>query len=712
MSTLGHKVRVAVYDEFLDAFAQLPRAQQKKVSQFMRKFRSDPTSAAINYEKIASFRDPNMRTVRIDQAYRAVILKPEQGNVYVLLWVDHHDRAMAWAEKKQVVIHPETGSLQVLVAEAPPTASVVAAPAMPARKAPPRLFAAWKDEELIGLGVPEAWLPQVRLITSEEELDALASALPPEAYEALFFLASGETLEAVRQSLAVEKAPQVDTRDFAAALEAAPSQRRFTVVTDDAELEGILDAPLEKWRVFLHPSQRKIVTGSFSGPARVLGGAGTGKTVVAMHRARHLVTEVFTGEDDRLLFTTFTVNLARDIQQNLQKIVPPSAMRRVEVVPIDRWVADFLKSQGYEYQIEYWDMPGRKLEKLWEEALAVKPSGLGVPDSFYREEWDYVVQPAGCTSVEEYQAAPRVGRGKRLTRQQRKAIWPVFEEYRNRLEGRRLREPLDAMRDAVGLLEKLKGRSRYRAVVVDEAQDMSTVAFRLFRAMVPEGANDIFIVGDGHQRIYRRKVALSQAGVKISGRSRKLYINYRTTDEIRKFAVALLQDVSVDDLDEGRDTNSKYKSLMHGSPPEVRQFPTFAKEVAAIVEFVRAAEDPSRTCLVTRTHADLEQYDAALREKGIATHRISRSEAEDLSKPGLRLATMHRVKGLEFERMIVAGVNEGKVPLLVGDVESDDLGVREEATMRERALFYVASTRARRELMITNYGKPSAWIGR
>lgn len=714
MSVLTQKFRVAVYDEFLDAFARLPRAQQKKVSQFMRKFRSDPTNPSINYEKINTFRDPNMRTVRIDQAYRAILLKPEQGNVYVLLWVDHHDEAMAWARNKQVVIHPETGSLQVLISDqAPAVAQPPASPAAVARKPvslPPPLFQERTDQELLELGVPAPMLPKVREVRADTDLDVISAVLPAEAYEALFFLAAGESLESVKQSLAVEKTPDVDTQDFSAALEKPTSQRRFTVVGDDQELEAILEAPLEKWRVFLHPSQRRIVASSFNGPARVLGGAGTGKTVVAMHRAKHLVTQLFTSDEDRVLFTTFTVNLARDIQDNLQKIVPPAAMRRIEVVHLDKWIADFLKSQGYEYRIEYWDMKGSVLPELWSAALSMKPDGAGFKDAFFREEWEYVVQPAGCASYEDYKDVPRVGRGVRLSRQQRKAIWPVFEEYRNRLEARRLREPLDAMRDAVALLEKLKGRSRYRAVVVDEAQDMSTIAFKVLRSIVPEAANDLFIVGDGHQRIYRRKVSLAQAGVKITGRSRKLYINYRTTDEIRRFAVALLQGVAVDDLDEGGDDNSKYKSLMHGAVPSIKQCQGFAKEVAAIAEFVKAAEDSSQTCLVTRTHKDLDQYDAALNERGISTYRIRRSEPEDRSKPGLRLATMHRVKGLEFDRMIIAGANDGTIPLLAGDLESDDQGVREEAEAREKALLYVASTRARRELLITSSKKPSAWL--
>lgn len=710
MSMLAQKFRIAVYDEFLDAFARLPRAQQKKVSQFMRKFRSDPTSSAINYEKINTFRDPNMRTVRIDQQYRAVVLKPEQGNVYVLLWVDTHDDAMAWATNKRVLIHPETGSLQVLLAE--PT-GVVAPPvtAVPAKVgATPPLFGQWTDAELLSLGVPEQSLAQVRPVRSEAELDLLAPTLPAEAYEALFFLSSGESLDEVRRALAVEKPEAIDTQDFEAALATASSQRRFAFVTDDQELEAILDAPLEKWRIFLHPSQRRIVTASFNGPARVLGGAGTGKTVVAMHRAKYLATQVFTGDDDRILFTTFTVNLARDIQDNLQKLIPPASMRRIEVVHLDKWIAEFLKSQGYDYRIQYWDMANSPLPRLWDGALADKPEEIGLGRAFFREEWDSVVQPAGCSSYEDYRDVARVGRGARLSRQQRRAIWPVFEDYRNRLEAKRIREPLDAMRDVVELLKSLKGRSRYRAVIVDEAQDMATVAFQVLRALLPPEPNDLFIVGDGHQRIYRRRVSLAQAGVKITGRSRKLYINYRTTDEIRRFAVALLQGVAVDDLDEGIDSNSKYKSLMHGAAPTVKHCGSFVDEIEAIAEFVNEAEDTKSTCLVTRTHGDLDQYDAALRELGITTYRIQRSQPEDRDRPGLRLATMHRVKGLEFDRVVIAGANEGTIPLLVGDIESDDRGVSEEAELRERALFYVASTRARRQLLITSGRKASPWL--
>ena len=514
--------RVAIFDEFFDAFARIPRAQQKKVNRFVRKFRDDPTQSSIDYESISDFRDPNLRTVRIDQAYRAVVLKPEQGNVYVLLWVDHHDQAHAWARNKRVSIHPETGGLQVLSAER--IEQVAEAPAGRDEELPP-LLAAIRDRELLRLGVPGELIPAVRGLKRPDDLDDLEEALPPEAFEALFFLAEGEPLAEVEAAMAVEPpTEQVDTDDFEAALDRSTSKRRFVVVDDDEALEAMLDAPLEKWRVFLHPSQRKLVSRSWNGPVRVLGGAGTGKTVVAMHRAAWLAEKVFTGPEDRILFTTFTRNLALDIDANLAKLCAPAVRRRIEVIHLDKWVADLLRRAGYAYSIAYWGSKAKKLEELWATALTLSPDGF--PESFFRDEWEQVVQPHACRSWEDYRAASRSGRGRRISRQQRKRVWPVFEEYRALLDRAGLREPEDALHDALALLEEGAVRVAYRSVLVDEAQDMSTAAFRLLRQVIPvQQPDDLFIVGDGHQRIYRKKVVLVRAGVALVGRRRTAETN-------------------------------------------------------------------------------------------------------------------------------------------------------------------------------------------
>ncbi len=703
MPPTQNPVRMAIFEEFLDAYARIPRAQQGKVSKFLRQFRANPAHGSIHYEKIHEFVDPNLRTVRIDKAYRAVVLRPEKGNVYVLLWVDHHDEAIRWGRNKRIAIHPETGTLQVLAGEAAATD-----PRPPTQDDEPKLFESIRDRELLRLGVPESMVAAVREVIEADELDGLEDALPPEAYEALFFLAEGESLEDVERAMAAAPEPTVDPEDFDAALERDATRRRFAVVQEDEELEAMLDAPLEKWRVFLHPAQRQLVYRSWNGPIRVLGGAGTGKTVVAMHRAAYLAEQVFTHDDDRILLTTFTRNLAIDIGENLRKLCAPSALERIEVVHLDRWVARLLQRAGYESEIAYWGH-GSKLQPLWEKAVALDRTEHTA--AFLREEWERVIQAHGCQSWDDYRRARRTGRGTRLNRRQRREIWPVFEEYRHQLRRAGLREPEDALRDATALLQQGKVHVGYRSILVDEAQDMSTAAFTLLRQIIPtERPNDLFIVGDAHQRIYRRKVILSHAGINVRGRrGRRLRVNYRTTEEIRRYAVSLLEGVDVDDLDGGSDTTRGTRSLMHGNPPTVRQFDTFDQEVAAIAEWV-SQDLPRRSCLVARTNALRDRYERAMKEQGIPTYRIRRTQAEDRSIKGLRLATMHRVKGLEFDRVVLAGMNDHLMPYRHLLEQSEDRGIRRETENRERALLYVAVTRARGEVLVTAVGEASAWI--
>ena len=700
---LQNMLRVAIFDEFLDAFARIPRAQQKKVNKFLRKFREDPTNPSINYESISTFKDPNLRTVRIDQAYRAIVLKPEIGNVYVLLWVDNHDEAMQWAARKRIAIHPETGSLQVISAE-----PVVVAPAPVEAEVALALFDHVRDRELSRLGVPPDQVAAVRGMLTVEQLDQAQAQLPPEAFEALHWLADGETLETVEAAMAIAVEADVDTDDFEAALERDSSKRRFVLVDDDATLEAMLDAPLEKWRVFLHPSQRRLVYRNWNGPVRVLGGAGTGKTVVAMHRAAYLAEKVFREPGDRILFTTFTRNLALDIRANLATLCSPDALARIEVVHLDKWVQDLLQNAGYKYEVKWWGSGGQ-LQGLWDQA-EVLGAGLGFPTGFFRDEWERVVQAQGCETWEHYKKASRSGRGVRMSRGQRRQAWPVFEEYRHLLEKHGLREPEDALRDAKALLDQGSIRLRVRSILVDEAQDMSTHAFALLRAVIPdERPNDLFIAGDGHQRIYRKQVVLSRAGVNIMGRGRRLRINYRTTDEIRRYAVALLEGIAFDDLDAGEDSTAGYRSLMHGEVPELRVGDTFEDEAEAIAEWLTGVE-LRRCCLVARTHKLVARYSDALQDRGIETQKIQASAADDHSKPGLRVATMHRVKGLEYDRIILAGLTDKAMPFEDQIERTKDKSVQREAELMERALLYVAITRARRAVLVTAHGTVSGWI--
>lgn len=706
MTALPHKIKVAISSDFLKAFAAIPRAHQAKVREFIEKFQENPTSPGINYETIEQWKDPNLRSVRIDQNYRGVVLKPQQGDVYTLLWIDSHDEAYRWAKDKKFSIHPLTGSLQVI-----PVQEETLIGGVPATETPRKgLFDPYRDRNLLRLGIPEELLPRVRMIETEDQLEDLEQKLPQEAFEALYLLAAGYSYEEVLREVETEEpAEKVDPQDFAAALEKADSKRRFYVVEDARELEEILNSPLELWRVFLHPSQRKIVNQHFNGPARVLGGAGTGKTVVAMHRAKVLAERA--SENEKIFLTTFTRNLAEDIRQNLRKICPEELMKKIEVANLDAWVNQFLKKNGYDHQILF----DKDAEGYWQNALNLKPADLELPDQFYKEEWRYVVQAQGIFSEPEYLRASRIGRGRRLNRLDRQKIWPVFEEYRAQLNQHGLKEFIDAVRDARLILENKGDILPYKSIIVDEAQDFSLEAFKLIRQMIPENrgdlADDIFIVGDAHQRIYGYKVVVSHAGIHIRSRAYKLRINYRTTEETRNWAIRLLEGKEFDDLDGALDDQKGYKSLLHGEAPLIRNFSSFGEEVKFILDYLnrlRKEDIPlPHICLVARTNDLLRQYEGAIKAAGYETCFISPKAAEDTRIPGLRLATMHRVKGIEFDYVIIAGVNDGIVPY---SGKQSDADLIEESDIRERALLYVASTRAKREVVITSFGKPSEYL--
>jgi superfamily I DNA/RNA helicase len=663
------------------------------------RFQSDPTAPGINYEKINTARDPNLRSVRIDQDWRGIVFKPAQGEVYVLLHVAHHDDAYHWAENRKVAINPVTGAMQLVVLESaaeavkeqPAAAGTAAAGGAGSRASSvPRLFDAWSDRELLSLGVPQDWLPRVRAIASDEELDGVQPQLPVEAYEGLFLVAAGDTVDQVLRSRETRVDQEIDVTNFSESLQKAETQSRFVVVDGERELTAIMNAPLAQWRVFLHPTQRKLASGDRSGPMRVLGGAGTGKTVLAMHRAKWLA-EHRTPDGQNVLFTTFTRNLAFDIEENIASLCPAATMKKIEVRNLDAWVHGFLRSHKYEHTIVY--NRHKDASDAWRRALATKDASIDLPESFYEEELDQVILAQGVTTRDDYRQARRIGRGVVLTRAKRDAIWPVFEEYRAQLASRRLKEVDDAYRDAAALLTSQRagdgaGLGAYSAIVVDETQDFGPQALRLLRAIVPSGANDLFFVGDGHQRIYsRHRAAMGRCGIAIVGRSRKLYLNYRTTEEIRRQAVSLLEGCEIDDLDEGVDESRRYKSLSHGPAPVLAQEgndnAAIARARTIVAEWASAnGGSLTTTCVVAATRDLRDRAEAAFRANGLTTHVVEANRKDAAEANAIRFATMHRAKGLEFDQVLVLAPERY-------------LG-KPEDRLNERKLLYVAITRAKR----------------
>jgi hypothetical protein len=735
------RLTVALSNDFFKAYGRLPEKARSKVATFISKFRANPRSSGLNYERIEGGKDPFIRSLRVDQDIRCIVRAPDGGDTYVLLWIDKHDDAYQWARRRTCHVNRVSGALQVVDVEAaeaavgdaiaaavsealatntpatqvvgpapnpPPLAEAAQPPASPAAS----LFAHCSDDQLMLLGVPEALLPAVRAVTTEETLARLIEWVPQDCVDGLILLADGKAIEAVIEELERQRPVAIDPTDVAAALDTPESKAEFLVITDDDELEAMLSAPLERWRVFLHPSQRRLVERTWSGAVRVLGGAGTGKTVVAMHRARWLAKQLIaSGAPGRVLFTTFTRNLATDIRANLTKICEPEQLQRIEVIHLDGWVMNFLKSQGL--QVRVFNDEAR--ESCWSMAMDVADTSLGLANRFYQEEWQEVVLARGCRSRDDYLVARRVGRGTRLNRDQRSRIWPVFDAVRAEFRQRGLWEPEEAKQIAADLLTQPGRAPLYAAVVVDEAQDLDLASFALLRALVGEArANDLFIVGDPHQRIYGKPVVLSRSGIDIRGRSKKLRINYRTTEETRAWATAVLHGVDFDDLDGGSDQTSDYRSLLHGDAPLVQGFADPADEQRFLVTTLSQLRDEQQslasTCVTARTNKAVEKLEGWLKAEGFATRVINADESDDPSDPALRLATMHRVKGLEFDQVFLPGLDASQMPLQFELNNRPDQLSKDLFEQQERSLLHVAATRAKKRVVVSFSGKASLFL--
>ncbi len=705
------RAQVAFCKDFMEAYSSLPKSQQKKVREFTEKFQRDPTQPGINFERVEGAIDDKVRSVRIDQAYRAIVVHPPRGDVFLCAWVDHHDAAYRWVRNKRFEVNPKSGVFQLYAVVEPALgeAAIAAAEVAPAAAPARDLLADVDDEDLLFAGVPAPLLAAVRALRSEDELDALAPHLPAEAAEMLYLFGAGyELLDALEELERSASPPAaIDPEDFGAALARDDSRRTFKILDDQQQLEEMLDAPFEQWRIFLHPTQRKLVEMNANGPVRALGGAGTGKTVALMHRAKHLARKIFDGPDDRLLVTTYTRNLALDLGANLRNLCRDE-VSRLEVKNLHSWAIGFMRRHGHTF-----DIVG-EVERRRQMALAAEESPSDdFSVDFLLEEWDRVVQDQEIDSRDGYLTARRVGRGTRLGRLQKARAWKTFERYRQLLGQHGWVEWPDVIRETRLYIQNQGISTPYRAVLADEVQDFTSSALRLLRALAPEGPNSLFVVGDAHQRIYGQPICLSHCGIEIRGRSRRLKLNYRTTAEIRRHAVAILEGCEIDDLDGEADTLKGYCSLRRGPEPERRHFLKEAQEASFLVERIKAwlEEVPeSAICVAARTRSKInDRYRPILESAGIRTVMIEKDPESEAQQPGIRLATMHRLKGLEFPRMILAGVQEGALPLLTSHDPADQAS-SEDHLLQERCLFYVASTRARDELVITGYGSPSPFL--
>jgi len=704
--------------QFLDDFAKLQPPVRQKVRELPDKF-EHAAQSGVHLEKLNASKDDRVRTVRVDDFWRGVVVRLGEAR-YALLRVLAHDDANAWATRQRFSVNPVTGIVEIL--DVATVAERVGAGNGPAAEgtaaAAEAVFADRRDRDFTQVGVDPDLIPILRRIENEDELYSIANYLPDAQADAVLLLADGKTTEAVwgelQASYAVDASEPVDTKDLDAALERPASKSSFFVTTTDDELVELLTGDFEAWRTFLHPTQRMLAQKPvYNGPAKITGGAGTGKTVVLMHRARFLAQALLERGDttSRVLVATFTRSLAANLNQTFRTFCTPEEYRRLHVTTVDSLASQVLSATSTKLR----PVDSDEMTEIAKETVGMSGlDDLGLDHRFLIAEWEQVVLARGLHTFPDYATSPRPGRGVRLARSQRKTVWGAIDRLASDLAARRRATYLQLADLAAEQLDRAAGADTdaprlYAHGAIDEAQDLHPAQWRLLRAAVTKVPNDLFIAGDAHQRIYDYKVSLSRLGIETRGRSRRLKINYRTSQSILRSAQQILRDQPIDDLDGELEDIVGYRSAFDGPPPAVARFVTPAEEADHVASVVAAwltnGISPASIGISARTRAALKPIQESLARHGIAWTDIG----DDGS--GVRTATMHSAKGLEFARLAVVALNADTVPLPYAVTpEGVDAVQHGLDLLRERCLLYVACTRARDELLLTGSGTASVLL--
>lgn len=723
------------------AMSKLDGSVKNKVYDFFEKLTANDTAPGLHIEPLKAAIDSRVRTGRVDQNYRAVLFRiddksNERTYIYMGTWA--HDEANKLAERATLRVNPINGTLEGLIGE-PAARDSQSAPAVGPVVAPELSYLAkvgYTLEDLTDrLGIDPAMAAHAMTAPDEAGLlDAAEGGLDWEA-SALLDLATGIAIDSIREKHGFTERP-VDTsldedQQIIEALERPASKMQFAFIEDNDELRRVIEGgDFAAWRIFLHPEQRRYVDSTYSGAFRLSGGAGTGKTVVAIHRARRLARD---NPNARIILTTFNATLAQGLRSDLAALDPGLSIaekpgdRGVYVGGLDalgkavldrsRQIASMAGERIFGRHVEFG--PKRtSTDAVWREVASTVDSGLGpklATPAFLEGEYVAVVLANGITTLEQYAKVARAGRGVRLSRPQRIAVWKLVEAFRRQSqmdETISFPEVLALAAEALRIETETTAEHLADHVIVDEAQDLHATHWALLRALVAEGSNDLFIAEDSHQRIYGSPIVLSRFGIKIVGRSRRLTLNYRTTAQNLHFAVGVLSGANYTDLEQGEEDTSQYRSARTGPAPELIACDNQTAELDTVATKIKGWLDdgdvqPENIAVLTRSQDDRDRFVRGLGERGVTARALDKAVAS----PGHPLVlTMHRAKGMEFSRVILSGVDDKHVPSPAAlrnlpDEES------EEALLRERSLLYVASSRARDALVVTWSGKRSELLG-
>jgi superfamily I DNA/RNA helicase/mRNA-degrading endonuclease RelE of RelBE toxin-antitoxin system len=692
-------MNLLISDTFADSLERLTGDEQKAVKLTAFELQLNPASPGMSFHKLDKAKDKNFWSVRVNVDIR-IIVHRTAGSL-LLCYVDHHDKAYDWAERRKLETHPTTGAAQLV--EIRETVKEIVVPVYvqaeepkkaspPDRTKPKPLFAGLPDQDILSYGVPAEWLDDVKRAT-DETLLGLTEHLPAEASEALLELATGGTPRPP-QPVAPAQSP----------FEHPDAQRRFRVIANQEELQQALDYPWEKWTIFLHPDQRQLVEREFNGPARVSGSAGTGKTIVALHRAAHLAR---TKPDARVLLTTFSDPLASALHTKLRRLLgnEPRLAERIDVHSLNTIGLRLHKAHVGAATIAGLDV----VRDLLKEVAATVP-GHKFSQRFLLTEWDQVVDAWQLESWEAYRDVARLGRKTRLPEAQRKILWAIFEKVRAGLASRKLTTLAQVFTALAAAIAKGKNPV-FDYAVVDESQDVGVAHLRFLAAVGGGRANSLFFAGDLGQRIFQQPFSWKALGVDIRGRSRTLRVNYRTSHQIRSQADRLLGPM-VTDVDGNKEDRSDTVSVFNGPPPAIVVLKNEAQERKTVGDWIaergKAGVLPHEVGVFVRSGAQLGRAQAAAKESGMPFKTLD--EHVETVSGHVSIGTMPLAKGLEFRAVVVMACDDEIVPLQERIETVGDEADLEEVYDTERQLLYVACTRARDELLVTSVEPASEFL--
>lgn len=680
-----------IADTFTDSLARLTGEEQKAVKTTAFDLQLNPANPGMSFHKLDNARDSNFWSVRVNADIRLIVHR-SNGSL-LLCYVDHHDRAYRWAERRKLDVHPKTGAAQfVEIRERVEEVRVPAYIEAPVSAAKPALFSSTPEQLLLGYGVPQEWIGDVRQATEDTLLD-LVDHLPAEAAEALLELATGGEPKAAKPA-APETSP----------FEHPDAQRRFRVVSSVEELERAFSAPWDKWTIFLHPEQRQLVERDFSGPARVSGSAGTGKTIVALHRAVYLARN---NPEARVLLTTFSDSLANALRAKLRRLISsePRLAERIDVMAMDAAGLRLHETQiGPVRLLSREDLTTR----MTRAAEQLGNFRFGTP--FLLNEWDQVIDAWQIGSWDEYRDVKRLGRKTRLSDAQRQTLWSVFDAVRSGLIA-------DGLTTMAGVFTRLatelaeRSHPPFEHIVVDEAQDISIAQLRFLAAIGRDRPNALFFAGDLGQRIFQTPFSWKSLGVDVRGRSRTLVVNYRTSHQIRACADRLLGE-SVSDVDGLIEVRKGTVSVFNGPKPLVVRADSVEDEIQFISAWLKeratASTQPHEIGVIVRSDAELQRAAKALDLASIPYVTLDERMQSTVGKA--TVCTMHLAKGLEFRAVAVMACDDEVVPLQSRIEQVTDDGDLAEIYATERHLLYVACTRAREDLLVSGVEPVSEFL--